>query len=102
MFQTKSSGKEIDDEAELPLTEVTSAAVYQSARYGPENMKEVERCFARLFLSTDGKKVLAYLQALTFDRALGMDAPDAHLRYLEGQRAMMATILRLIDRGCGF
>ncbi len=61
--------------------------------------KEIERVFARLFASEDGKKVLAWLQMLTFQRALGPSAPDAQLRYQEGQRALMATILRLIDRG---
>lgn len=59
----------------------------------------VESCFTRCFATEDGRKVLAYLQSMTFDRALGPDASDNELRYMEGQRAMIASILRYIDRG---
>ncbi|MCB1530927.1 MAG: hypothetical protein H6853_04780 [Rhodospirillales bacterium] len=61
--------------------------------------KEIERSFARLFSSEDGKKVLAWLQVMTFQRVQGAGTPEDQLRYMEGQRAMVATILRLIDRG---
>lgn len=61
--------------------------------------QEIERCFARLFATEDGKKVLGHLHAVTFMRAAGADATDAALRYMEGQRALLAAILRLIDRG---
>ena len=47
----------------------------------------------------DGQRVLAHLQVLTFQRALGPGVADEQLRYIEGQRSMVATILRLIDRG---
>lgn len=59
----------------------------------------VEKAFARVFSTDDGKVVLSHLQSITFQRALGPDAPDAQLRYLEGQRAMIATIMRLIRSG---
>src|SRR5262249_1700099 len=62
-------------------------------------MGNIERSFARLFSTTDGRQVLGYLQAVTFQRALGPTSSDEQLRYMEGQRAMVATILRLIDRG---
>ena len=61
--------------------------------------REIERLFARLFSSEDGQKVLSHLQAITFQRALGPGSADAQLRYVEGQRSLVATILRLIDRG---
>lgn len=61
--------------------------------------QEIERCFARLFSTEDGRKVLSHLHSMTFMRAAGMDAPDTALRYMEGQRALMASILRMIDRG---
>lgn len=61
--------------------------------------RDMERIFARLFSSDDGRKALAYLQMITFQRALGAGAADSELRYMEGQRAMVGTILRLIDRG---
>lgn len=61
--------------------------------------QDIERIFARCFSTEDGKKVLAHLQVMTFSRAYGPDASDQHLRYAEGQRALVANILRLIDRG---
>ena len=58
----------------------------------------MERVFLRLFLTEDGKKALSYLQHMTFQRVLGATVPAEQLRYMEGQRAMVATILRLIER----
>ncbi|WP_448204518.1 Bbp19 family protein [Azospirillum sp. sgz302134] len=55
--------------------------------------------FARCFAGPDGARVLATLKAMTLDRALGPDATDAALRHLEGQRALVATILALASRG---
>ncbi|WP_451972739.1 Bbp19 family protein [Azospirillum endophyticum] len=55
--------------------------------------------FARCFTGTDGARVLAVLRAMTLDRALGPDAPEAALRHLEGQRQLVATVLALIARG---
>lgn len=61
--------------------------------------REMEKIFARMFSTDEGKKALSYLQMITFHRALGPNSSDVELRHLEGQRAMVATILRLIDRG---
>ena len=61
--------------------------------------RDIERSYTRLFSSDDGQKILAHLQVMTFHRALGPGADDAQLRYMEGQRSLVATILRLIDRG---
>lgn len=63
------------------------------------DMAGIERVFARLFSTDDGQKVLGYLNGQTFQRAAAMDAPDAMLRYMEGQRALMALIIRMIERG---
>lgn len=60
---------------------------------------DIEKICARLFTTPDGQRVLGYLSNQVFARALGMDAPDSALRYQEGQRALMATILRMIERG---
>lgn len=84
---------------ELPVTPAEKGLVYAPVEPGATEMRSVERAFARLFSTEDGQKVLAYLQVLTFQRALGPVTPDEQLRYQEGQRALMATILRLIDRG---
>ena len=63
------------------------------------DLRDIEKSYARLFSTPDGQRVLAHLNAHTFMRALGMDASDQSLRYLEGQRALLAMILRLIERG---
>ncbi len=63
------------------------------------SQQDVERLFARVFSSEDGRKILAHLQVMTFSRAYGPDASDQQLRYAEGQRALVANILRLVDRG---
>lgn len=85
---------------ELPLNKgLEEALTYQAL--SPEKLEQqnMERVFARLFSSDDGRKALAYLQMITFHRALAPTSSDMELRYAEGQRAMVATILRLIDRG---
>lgn len=83
----------------LPLTAIESGAIYVPFQSGASETADIERAFARLFSTEDGQKVLAYLQVLTFQRAFGPATPDEQLRYVEGQRSLMATILRLIDRG---
>lgn len=81
-----------------PMAEVESSLVY-SNHVSRLEQKEMDRCFTRLFSSEDGKKVLAFLQVMTFHRAAGVNTTDDQLRYMEGQRSMVATILRMIDRG---
>lgn len=60
---------------------------------------EIARVFARTFAGSDGEKAMAYLRAITMERALGPQATDAMLRHLEGQRQFVAHILGLIERG---
>lgn len=55
--------------------------------------------FARLFHRPEAETVLAYLKRRTFERALPPDATDAELRFLEGQRALVAHIIALIQQG---
>lgn len=57
--------------------------------------------FARCFSGPDGARVLGVLRAMTVERTLGPEASDAALRHLEGQRALVATILALVARGRG-
>jgi hypothetical protein len=61
--------------------------------------RDIEKCYARLFATADGRRVLAHLQGMAFARAFGADASDAQIRYAEGQRALVANILRLIGAG---
>ncbi|KJS38864.1 MAG: hypothetical protein VR70_09105 [Rhodospirillaceae bacterium BRH_c57] len=57
--------------------------------------------YARVFAGGDGRRVLDHLRGQTVNRALGPGASDAALRHLEGQRALIASILALIVRGGG-
>ena len=83
----------------LPITPAEKGLTYAQPEPGKLEMREVEKSFARLFATDDGQRVLAHLQVLTFQRALGPGVADEQLRYIEGQRSMVATILRLIDHG---
>lgn len=88
-----------NEEPDLPITSAEQGLVYTSPDPNADELREVEKAFTRLFSTDDGQKVLSHLQMLTFQRALGPTTADEHLRYIEGQRSLMATILRLIDRG---
>jgi hypothetical protein len=86
--------------SELPPVSVAQAGLVYAPYEGTKiQTRDIERAFARLFSTADGQAVLSHLQAITFQRALGAGSTDQQLRYLEGQRAMVASILRLIDRG---
>lgn len=54
---------------------------------------------ARTFSTDAGGRVLAHLRRLTRDRVLGPEASDAQLRHVEGQRALIAHVEGLIERG---
>lgn len=95
MFKTLFSNNQ-----EMPaMSPAERGLIYTSQEMGKTEMRDVERAFTRLFSSADGQKVLGHLQAVTFQRALGPGSADEQLRYMEGQRSLLATILRLIDRG---
>lgn len=81
-----------------PFAELAENMEYTS-RIAKLEQREIERSFTRLFSSDEGKKVLAYMQVMTFQRAGGANTTDEQLRYMEGQRSLMAAILRMIDRG---
>jgi len=55
--------------------------------------------FTRTFGHGDGERVLAHLRNLTKERALGPETPNRTLRYVEGQRGLVAYMERLIERG---
>jgi len=62
-------------------------------------MREIEKNFARVFSSNDGRAVLAHLRRITIERVLGPNATDAELRGLEAQRALVHQIEQLSERG---
>ncbi len=55
--------------------------------------------FTRTFSSREGQVVLQHLKHLTWERTLAPETSDAALRFLEGQRALVAHIINLIKQG---
>ena len=70
--------------------------VHQISKY---DQKDIERLFARIFMSEEGQKALAYLQHITFYRQFSATISDEQLRHIEGQRSLVLNILRLIENG---
>jgi len=60
---------------------------------------DLAAAFARCFTGADGVRVLHHLRAVTTERSLGPDAPEAALRHLEGQRQLVQAIHALVARG---
>jgi len=69
-----------------------------SVYFSKTDQKSIEKSFAKVFASEDGKKVLAYLQHITFNRAHSPDTDYKNLYFYEGQRALVGNILRLINQ----
>lgn len=66
----------------------------------PPSPDDTQRLFARIFRGDDGASALAYLRALTLDRAMGAHVSSEQLWHLEGQRHLARHILKLVERGC--
>lgn len=60
---------------------------------------DLARAVARLAATPDGARLLAHLRRLAFGRAVGPEAPEATLRHLEGQRALVLSLESLAARG---
>ena len=80
------------------VTDIAGTITY-TAHVSKLEQADIERSFARVFSTEEGKKVLAWLQVMTFHRAGSSNSTDEQLRFMEGQRSLMASILRMIDRG---
>ena len=58
---------------------------------------EVEKLFKRVFLSTEGKKALAYLQFITCQKSQNHNTTKEQLVFYEGQKSLVTNIIRLIS-----
>jgi len=72
-----------------------------SADPSGEDRAILVRACARVFAHDDGRRLLRHLHGLTIGLHLGPEATDAALRHLEGQRALVAHLGRLIAEGRG-
>ncbi len=78
---------------------------FESSGASPEDIAaaeeadaDLERAFACCFRGSHGARVLRHLRALTVERVLGPESPDTLLRYVEGQRQLVAYICALVER----
>ena len=60
--------------------------------------KELELAFSRCFRGADGQVVLGHLRQTILDRRLGPKSSDVELRFLEGQRSVVAYVVSMVDR----
>lgn len=77
----------------------SAAFEFEMPRLERTELQQVQKSYARIFTSAEGQKVLDHLHRTVFMRALPADASDKQIRYLEGQRAIVAQILRHIVAG---
>ena len=63
-----------------------------------QDMRDVENALTRIFASNDGKILLKYLQKITFFRSFSSSAPESEIRFAEGQRSLVAMLIRLASR----
>ena len=63
--------------------------------------EDMMKCYARLFSTDDGKRVLDHLQITTFMRSCGPESGDTMLRHMDGQRALVQQIMRMVETGRG-
>ncbi len=65
----------------------------------PADDNELIQSFTRCFKGPEGQHALRHLQQTILDRRLGPKASDAELRFLEGQRSVVAHIITMVMRG---
>ena len=84
-----------------PLTAMNGkrGCIFSLPAPGYAELGHIQKSFARLYATEDGKTVFDHLQRLTFMRSLQADTTEGHLRYAEGQRALVAQIMRYILAG---
>ena len=57
--------------------------------------EEIRQAFIRCFTSREGQIALSFLKKITLNRFLGPHSTADELRYLEGQRQLVAQIINL-------
>lgn len=71
-----------------------------AAPLGAAPAPELCRAAAACLTSPNGRNLLRHLRQSFLDRRLPPTATDAELRHVEGQRSVVAHLLRLTERGC--
>lgn len=68
-------------------------------RYTKEVDDDINNLAAGTFSTPAGQRFLQYLEGITTRRVLGPEAPDSHLRHLEGARWLVGVIRQRINAG---
>ena len=64
-----------------------------------EKDKIISQNIQSLFKTPTGQEVLKYLKSVTIEAVSGSNISDAELRHLEGQRYIVALIVKRINHG---
>jgi len=64
-----------------------------------EREAEIDSIFCAVFKGASGEKALNYLKNMTLNRVLPASATDSELRQREGQREIVAHIIRRVENG---
>lgn len=67
--------------------------------YSDKVNSEIDSLAVGTFVGGSGPRFLAYLESITTRRVLGPEAPDSHLRHLEGARWLVGVIRQRIQAG---
>ncbi|MBC6497014.1 MAG: hypothetical protein GDA54_01650 [Alphaproteobacteria bacterium GM7ARS4] len=70
---------------------MTTLSRTKTPRYDEET---IARCAEHVFAQEEGQCLLAYLRGITIDRVLSPACDDATLRHVEGQRYLVARLIR--------
>lgn len=62
-------------------------------------MTDIEKQYARVFMSPSGKQILAHLRSITTERVFGPNASNEDLRWWAAQCALVHQIEFLIKKG---
>ena len=69
------------------------------SHYSETVEKEINALALGTFITPAGERFLQYLEGITTRRVLGPEAPDSHLRHLEGARWLVGVIRQRVAAG---
>ena len=62
-----------------------------------EQDEKISKVIESVFKTPNGKEMLQYLKSITIEAISGANISDAELRHLEGQRYLVALIVKRIN-----
>ena len=62
-----------------------------------EKDEQISKVIDSVFKTPNGKEMLQYMRSITIDAVSGPNIPDIELRHLEGQRYLVALLVKRIN-----